>query len=267
MGLLSGLTGGLLDLGMDLYAQDQARARQNDAQDFNAAEAQKNRDYQTTMSNTQYQRATADMLAAGLNPMLAYQHGGAGTPPGATATSGIGGTPQGHSIAAGMQSASQIQLNDAIEERTRAEADKASADAAEARARTPTYAVSIDQMQAQIDQTRESIKKIIQETSTSAYSAENLQQQTENLKAVLPQIRAMVDNLRAQTKQTGKLSEESQQRINQNLPAIEAGLKRLETQHSVLAIPRSQQEAAVNQSVVGALGALLRSISPLGNLK
>lgn len=39
--------------------------------EFNRQEAQKNRDWQTEMANTAYQRAVTDMKAAGINPALA----------------------------------------------------------------------------------------------------------------------------------------------------------------------------------------------------
>ena len=53
-----------------------------EAMAFEASEAQKGRDFQQLMSDTAYQRAIKDMKAAGLNPILAVNQGGASTPSG-----------------------------------------------------------------------------------------------------------------------------------------------------------------------------------------
>lgn len=81
------------------------------AMNFNSTEAMKNREWQEHMSNTAYQRAVTDMKEAGLNPILAFQNGGASTPGGSTAT--ISGASMGapSSSALGVSRASGFVPN------------------------------------------------------------------------------------------------------------------------------------------------------------
>lgn len=74
-------------------ARQFSAGQQTQAEGFNASQAELNRQYQERMSSTAYQRATQDMRAAGINPMLAYQQGGAASPGGSAASVGaVGGS-------------------------------------------------------------------------------------------------------------------------------------------------------------------------------
>ena len=69
----------------------------NKANEFNAQEAQKNRDWQTEMSNSEIERRVNDLRKAGLNPILAINQGGASTTSGSSASSSGSRSSSGYS--------------------------------------------------------------------------------------------------------------------------------------------------------------------------
>lgn len=76
------LLGSVVNTGLQMW-------QQNEQNNFNSAEAAKQRDWAEFMSGTAYRRAVNDLKAAGLSPMLAYgkTFGPAATPGGASAQS------------------------------------------------------------------------------------------------------------------------------------------------------------------------------------
>lgn len=85
-GALTALAGPVLGLAGDLIGGHSAKKAQKRANETNVQLQREQQSWEERMSSTSYQRATEDLLAAGLNPMLAYSQGGASTPSVSAAT-------------------------------------------------------------------------------------------------------------------------------------------------------------------------------------
>lgn len=85
------LAAGALQAGGAIMTNNTNQAIAHEQMQFQAESQNRQQKFAERMSNTAYQRAMADMEKAGLNPILAYNQGGASTPqtsvsPGASAT-------------------------------------------------------------------------------------------------------------------------------------------------------------------------------------
>ena len=97
----------------------------SDANKANRREAQRNRNFQERMRNTQWQAAVADMEAAGINPALAYSQGPAASPGGSMASQSDVLSPAISSAMQFKQMQKSLKLMDEQISKTRAEASNA----------------------------------------------------------------------------------------------------------------------------------------------
>lgn len=181
------ITGGASLLG-SIFSGFNSDAQQQQAEQFDQSMVNQQENYETQMSNTAYQRAQADMKAAGLNP-IAMAGGGASTPSISAPT-----------IAPNVQSSQAIQKG----------ADAVGQAVATAQQIKATNA-QIDQTSAQTDQTQAN-------TDLVKNNAANAELQSDKIRADTAASMAQERNINADT-----ANKEAQNKVLLNNAAIATG--------------------------------------------
>lgn len=209
---------------------------------FNSQQADAQRGWEQMMSNTQYQRAVGDMKAAGLNPMLAYSQGGAGTPSGSAASSASASGPAASSSSPGGSAASSVSpaaVSSALD-----------------------FVTSIQQRQAQTDLISAQAQR------TKAETLDNASLSTE--------LKLRIDNLVKQGKLTDEQANKALQDANlsgqqTNTELDKQDLLKLDKQLKRLEMPAAESEASFYRAfgsgsgaVSGSAQGVLRTLMGLG---
>lgn len=224
---------------------------------------QKEVDFTRQMAETQWQRATADMQAAGINPMLAIQQGPNASPQSPHASFSA---PPGAGSNMTMQTKAATDL-------LYAQAEKTDAERREVEARTPTHAVSIDKMRQDIQESVQRAKDLQASVEERTASAARQYQQIENLREELPRIKEDINRIRQQANNFVHQSflanaheKEIQQRVKANLPALDKAMRDLEIYLTKVATPGKELDAEVRQSFIGIIGNYLKALIPFGGI-
>ena len=106
--MFDGMFGAGIDLLGGILTNQSQQGIAEQANQFSAAQTDKQMQFQKEMRASQYQTTVEDLQKAGLNPMLAYSQGGAGTPSGSAA---VGQQAQLQNPAKGLSSSAATAAN------------------------------------------------------------------------------------------------------------------------------------------------------------
>ncbi|WNK12474.1 MAG: DNA pilot protein [Microvirus sp.] len=140
---------------------------QDDANETNVQIAEANRAFQEKMSNTAWQRGTADMQAAGINPMLAVMQGPASQPSGSLAQVQNSMAP---AVASALQGAQVAATTQQIEQ-SKAQADLLQAQKAKTESETIDQSINNARALADLQLARTGDQKLSEDAVTSYWNA------------------------------------------------------------------------------------------------
>lgn len=244
-------------LGYNILRQD-AKSNFSASTDFTRSERMAQEAFQERMANTAWQRGTKDMLAAGINPMLAFQQGPAHSPAG-----GQGAIQRREGVSPPGAGSTLQLVTGAQVARLNAESDKLSAEAQNIREQTPTHAKTREQIAQQIRESMTRVEDLRASIAERTASAWRQYAQSDVLDATIPKLKAETNQIVQQMRTLAAQESEIAQRVRANLPELERAARALELYLTRVAVPGRELDAEVRQSFIGILGAYLKALLPM----